>query len=92
LGIPSEGKIILIQGCAEKLFTTLVSKNRAVLCPFIMESLLSLPQDLSSSTLLLKEAVYSSVALCSHDLYDYLNFDEWAVNCLFNETLIKIDE
>lgn len=57
-----------------------------------MESLLSLPQDLYSTTLLLKEAVYSSVALCSHDLYDYLNFDEWAVNCLFNETLIKIDE
>jgi hypothetical protein len=70
------------RGMAEKLFMVLVSKNRAVLCPLIISALGSLNNEMTSESILMKEAVYSAVGLCSHDLYDYLDFDEWSLTLL----------
>jgi hypothetical protein len=36
-----------------------------------------LPSSLDVNAVLLREAIYGVVACCSHDLFDYIDFDQW---------------
>ncbi|KAJ3362561.1 Importin-11 [Kappamyces sp. JEL0680] len=88
-----------LRACAEKLLIVLFSKNRAILCPYLIEVLTSLPQrgdwsgvngaDASLEAVRFREAVYCATGICAHDLYDYLNFDDWLNGRLLGESQIK---
>jgi hypothetical protein len=66
-----------LRACAEKLFMVLISRNRDIVCPLIMEMMNAIPGMMDSKSLLIKESVYGAVASGSHDLYDFVQFDEW---------------
>lgn len=79
--------------CAEKLLIVLVSRNKAVLCPMLCDTLKSLPPLSPSSSkeeIILKEAVYCAIGVNSHDLVDYLDFDDWLLNSLAAESKISV--
>ncbi|KAI9096512.1 armadillo-type protein [Phlyctochytrium arcticum] len=66
--------------CAEKVFMDLMSTNRAILQPVVMNMLqqasnIELAADLH--TLLLKDAVYCAVGLAASDLYDFVDLEQW---------------
>jgi hypothetical protein len=62
------------------------------LCPFLIETLMTLPfQDSSYDQVKFREAIYSSIGLCSHDLFDYLQFDDWMAENLVAQSQIQND-
>jgi hypothetical protein len=73
-----------LRACAEKLFMVLISRNRDIVCPLIMEMMNGLPTTTDSKSLLIKESVYGAIASGSHDLYDFVQFDNW-LPILFQE-------
>ncbi|TPX56938.1 hypothetical protein PhCBS80983_g04187 [Powellomyces hirtus] len=78
-----------LRACAEKVFMDLMSTNRAVLQPVVMNMLqvasapVTDPSDFDR--ILLKDAVYGAVGLAAHDLFDFVNFEQWFQNSLANE-------
>ncbi|KAH6564693.1 hypothetical protein BASA62_007741 [Batrachochytrium salamandrivorans] len=74
-----------IKSCAERVFMDLVSKNRDVLCPVLVEMLHSVSVPTTQENILLKDAVFSAVGLAAHDLFDWFNFDDWTHRHLVNE-------
>ncbi|ORY05326.1 ARM repeat-containing protein [Basidiobolus meristosporus CBS 931.73] len=76
-----------LRACAEKVFMDLFSQYRQILTPVLLNSLGSVSDgsidDMNS--LLLKDAVYCSIGLAAHDLYDALDFDRWLIERLSGE-------
>ncbi|TPX71763.1 hypothetical protein SpCBS45565_g00836 [Spizellomyces sp. 'palustris'] len=69
-----------LRACAEKVFMDLMSTNRAVLQPVVMNMLRMVadpcdPAD--TNAIFLKDAVYCAIGLAAHDLYDLVNFEQW---------------
>ncbi|KND02473.1 uncharacterized protein SPPG_09070 [Spizellomyces punctatus DAOM BR117] len=65
-----------LRACAEKVFMDLMSTNRAVLQPVVMNMLRMVadpcdPAD--TNAIFLKDAVYCAIGLAAHDLYDLFN-------------------
>ncbi len=75
-----------IRGCAEKLFILLLGKHSDILGPFLVETLNSLQQSTDPASILFKESVYCAFAIGSNDLSHFINFDEWIINSLYNES------
>ncbi|KAI8899690.1 armadillo-type protein [Globomyces pollinis-pini] len=80
-----------IRGSSEKLLMLLISKNKELLCPFLIETLVGLPE-LSGESIIFQEAVYCSIGLGASDLYDYLDFDDWMLKRLLGESERKHDD
>eukprot|EP00842_Homolaphlyctis_polyrhiza_P000158 jgi/Hompol1/1142/HPOL_001071-RA len=77
------------RACAEKVFMDLVSKNRALLCPIIIEMLQNASGPTTPETMLAKEAVYTAVGLAAYDLYDWFDFSVWIRSHLIHESRQK---
>ncbi|KAK9767575.1 hypothetical protein K7432_002546 [Basidiobolus ranarum] len=76
-----------LRSCAEKVFMDLFSQYRQTLTPVLLNSLGSVSEGNvdDMNRLLLKDAVYCSIGLAAHDLYDALDFDRWLVERLNGE-------
>ncbi|KAJ3319161.1 Importin-11 [Blyttiomyces sp. JEL0837] len=77
--------------CAEKLLMDLMKQARALVGPQIIQMLQQAAEvtpaaDLKS--ILLKEAIYSAVALGAYELHDYMDFDSWLDSKLMSEAQI----
>ncbi|KAJ3380752.1 Importin-11 [Lobulomyces angularis] len=74
-----------IRACTEKLIMDLFTKNKEILSPVVISMLSAVSENacVDLKSILLKEAVYRTVGLVSHDLYNHLDFDNW-----FNSRLI----
>lgn len=78
--------------CCEALFLTVFHENRGHLAPIMVDMVRNTagpvdPQDLRG--LLYKDAVYNTIGLAAFDLYDEIDFDQWLVNGIEQELLIK---
>jgi Importin-beta N-terminal domain len=80
--------------CAEKLVMLLISSNKALLCPFLIESLKGLPNDYSFANLKFRESLYAAMGHGAFSLGDFLDFGELlpvlASECNRNEREWKI--
>ncbi|KAJ3242739.1 Importin-11 [Chytriomyces hyalinus] len=79
--------------CSQKLLMDLVNKNRDVLAPMLLSMLQEVAEvgpTSDTSAIRLKDAVYSSVAFCSYDLYDYVEFDNWFETRLLPESTAQL--
>ncbi|KAI8613772.1 armadillo-type protein [Chytriomyces sp. MP71] len=79
--------------CAQKVLTDLVNKNREVLAPMLVSMLQQVAEvgpTSDTNAIRLKDAVYSAVAFCSYDLYDYLEFDSWFESRLLPESTAQL--
>ncbi|KAJ3022476.1 UNVERIFIED_CONTAM: Importin-11 [Siphonaria sp. JEL0065] len=75
--------------CAQKAVMDLMSKHRDVLAPTLitmLQQVTDVNPGSDSNAILLKDSVYSAVAFCSYDLYDYLEFDNWFETRLLPES------
>ncbi|KAJ3045833.1 Importin-11 [Rhizophlyctis rosea] len=81
----------VLRKCAEKVLMNMVSTNRAVLAPVLINMLTHVisVEDPDPKALLLKDAVYCAIGLCAHDLYDYVDFDSWYNTRLVHEARIE---
>lgn len=70
------------RACAEKVLMVLVTKHREFLAPFLVQNL---KQISASDNLQLKESIYNAAGICAHDLFDYLDFDDWMRNHLVHQ-------
>ncbi|KAK6098360.1 hypothetical protein MT418_002396 [Batrachochytrium dendrobatidis] len=81
-----------IKSCAERVLMDLVSKNRDLLCPILVSMLREASVPTTQSNILLKDAVYSSIGLTAHDLFDWLDFADWTRTHLVHEVSRKEPE
>lgn len=75
-----------IRQCAEKLVTVLVSQNRHLLAPILIEVLRQTPEAIDLTSILQREAVYCAIGLAAYDVYEYMSFSEWVEAKLVTES------
>ncbi|KAI8924466.1 armadillo-type protein [Entophlyctis helioformis] len=74
-----------LRSCSEKVFMELVSKHRPLLCPMIVSMLREVSVETTQQNMLLKDAVFAAVGLTAHDLFDWIDFADWARTSLLHE-------
>ncbi|KAJ3279966.1 Importin-11 [Borealophlyctis nickersoniae] len=81
----------IMRKCAEKVLMDLVSTNRDLLSPVLINMLTHVTsvENPDAQALLLKDAVYCAVGLCAHDLYDYVDLVSWFRTKLRIEATIR---
>ncbi|KAI8911068.1 armadillo-type protein [Gorgonomyces haynaldii] len=62
--------------CAERVLMDLLSSNRALLGPKLVQMLIEAPAPQNMDLLLLKDAIYNAIGNGAYDLFDYLDFDD----------------
>ncbi|KAK6643744.1 hypothetical protein RUM43_000007 [Polyplax serrata] len=82
----------LIHPCAHSLFVALLHEYRDIVTPLVLKLLqeneqMVDPHDLNG--ILRKDAVYCAIGLCTFDLYDEIDFDQWFATSLKHELSIK---
>lgn len=71
---------------AERLLTSIIFKYKAWIGPILLEILASvMGPKCSLDEILIKDAVYNSIGLAAHDLFDLVDFDGWFQNHLESE-------
>lgn len=69
----------------------LLTKNKTLVCPFLIDTLSKLPPtDNSRESVLFREAVYCVISISPHDLSDYLAFDDFFLSKLVPESKMDL--
>ncbi|XP_066152603.1 importin-11 [Euwallacea fornicatus] len=76
----------------DTVFVSIFHEFKDILTPVILEmisttNVMVAPEDMQQ--ILKKDAIYNAVTLCTFDLFDEVDFDQWFTNTLLNELKIK---